>query len=107
MCNSKKACSRRYQYRLPNFQLFSKWCKNTGISHVLVEQFMTNKTKTFVHNTGKAKIPEKSNNNNNKDEGNNNDNNVNINNTSYNNNNNDEDNNNNKNTKTKGKSVAL
>jgi hypothetical protein len=107
MCNSKKACFRRYLYRLSNFQLFSKWYKNAGIPHVSLEQFMTNKTKTFAHNAGKAKMPEKSNNNNNKDKDNNDDNNANINNTSYNNNDNDEDNNNNKNTKTKGKSAVV
>jgi hypothetical protein len=80
-----------------------------GIPHVSIEQFMINKTKTFAHNTGKAKTSEKSNNNNNKDKDNNDNNNANINNTSYNNNNNDnnEDNNNNKNTKTKGKLTVV
>jgi hypothetical protein len=55
------------------------------IPNVSVEQFMTNKTKKFAHNAGKAKTPEKpnTNNNNNDDDNNNNDNSY-INNNNYN-----------------------
>jgi hypothetical protein len=106
MCNSKKACTRRYQYRLANFQLFSKWCKSVGIPNVSVEQFMTNKTKKFAHNAGKAKTPEKPNTNNNDDDNNNDDNSY-INNNNYNENEDTNyENNNSKNNKLKGKSAA-
>jgi hypothetical protein len=71
------------------------------IPYVSVKQFMISKTKTFVYNTRKRKIPEKLNDNNNKDNNNNDDNIIDINNNSYNKNDNNEENNNNKNTKQK------